>query len=294
MRNSSFAFIPTVALVAAVGFFSTFCGSASAAGLGWHGEPMPDGLTRAERDGEYVWQKDGSIMVYVPGGAFSMGSGSGDADEQPVRQVSVSPFYIDKYEVSWRQWKHSGLPYSESTVSRLPEPKAPDWGIRDGEPVVNVNWEFAKRYTGWAGKRLPTEAEWEKAARGTDARTYPWGNEPPNFDRALWMEHPIAKERVGPADCCDDGASPYGAVNMAGNVYEWCEDVYRADYYRTGPTADPLFVGEGRYRVLRGGAFLLEIKDLRSALRYRLLPTDRAGYIGFRAALDAAPNGSDG
>jgi len=253
--------------------------------LGWHGETLPEGLERAEREGEYLWPKDGSIMVWVPPGRFTMGSDGGPADERPAHEVVLSGFYVDKYEVSWEQWKRSGLAYSEEPHSRVRRPRAPDWGIVDAHPVVNVNWFDARDYLAWAGKRLPTEAEWEKAARGTDGRPYPWGAEAPTFERAVWRPHPIAAESVAPADCCADGASPYGALNMAGNVYEWCRDVYARDFYSRSPARDPVNLEGGEQRVLRGGAFVLELEDLRSAYRYRLRPEDRTPYIGFRGVL---------
>ena len=246
--------------------------------LGWHGETMPDGLVRGEKDGEYVWEKDGAVMVYVPAGAFPMGTEDGEYDEKPVHEVWLDAYYIDKYEVTWGQWKISGLPYETQQFSRHPVPDPPDWGIVDTMPILNVSWINAKKYVEWAGKRLPTEAEWEKAARGTDGRRYPWGDEPPDFDRAIWKDHPIALRSTGDVDCCAAGASPYGVHNMAGNVYEWCEDVYKKNFYAQSPRENPVQLdeSEGRYRVLRGGAFVLDLADLRSTLRYRLYPEDKA------------------
>ncbi len=252
--------------------------------LGWHGEAMPEGLARGETEGEYVWTKDESVMVYVPPGSFPMGSVEGQRDEQPVHEVHLDGFYIDKYEVSWRQWKLSGLPVSTNSHARRPVPRAPDWGIVDEHPVVNVSWRDAQTYVAWAGKRLPTEAEWEKAARGTDGRRYPWGNEPPSFDRAVWRDHPTAARSTEVVTCCAAGASPYGAVNMAGNAYEWCEDIYEADVYARS-TSRQAVRRSGSQRVLRGGAFTLELEDLRSAFRYRLHEEDRAPYIGFRSVV---------
>jgi formylglycine-generating enzyme required for sulfatase activity len=257
--------------------------------LGWHGETLPAGLVKAEREGEYRWRKDGSILVFVPAGSFPMGSEQGDEDEKPVHTVYLDGFYIDKYEVSWGQWKRSGLPFSESVEDRAPLPRAPDWGIVDEQPMLNVTWDEARAYLAWAGKRLPTEAEWEKAARGPDGRTYPWGDEPPSFDRAVWKAHPAAEVSTLPVDCCAAGASPYGAFNMAGNVYEWCEDVYDRTFYAKAPAKNPVNRQPGRHRVLRGGALVLEKEDLRSALRYRLRPEDRTPYIGFRGALSLKP-----
>ena len=273
----------------ALGFTFFFMGASlptlAAPSSGWHGESMPDGLRRGETEGEYVWAKDDSVMVYVPPGTFPMGSDEGGRDEQPIHKVWLSGFYIDKYEVSWRQWKLSGLPVGNSPASRRNQPRPPDWGIIDDQPALNVSWNDAKAWAAWAGKRLPTEAEWEKAARGTDGRRYPWGNEAPNFDRAVWRENPVAAESTAPVECCAEGASPYGAHNLAGNVYEWCEDTYDADFYSKSPEKDPVNREEGVYRVLRGGAFVLESEDLRSAYRYRLRPEDRTPYIGFRTVV---------
>ena len=252
---------------------------------GWHDEILPPGMARGEAEGDYRWQKDGAVMVYVPPGPFTMGSEEGGRDERPVREVWLDGFYIDKYEVSWHRFKLSALPFSEDPSSRLRQPRAPDWGIVDEQPMLNVSWYDARAWAEWAGKRLPSEAEWEKAARGTDGRRYPWGNAPPTFDRAVWLEHPTAAESTAAVDCCTDGASPYGALNLAGNVYEWCEDTYEADFYARAPLRNPVNRAEGPNRVLRGGAFVLEVEDLRSAYRYRLRPEDRTPYIGFRTVV---------
>lgn len=260
---------------------------------GWHGEPLPPGMERGLRDGEYLWTRDRSVMVYVPAGPFPMGRATGPADERPVHEVVLSAYYIDKTETSWRQWKLSGLPYAESPDDPRAIPRAPDWGIHDDQPVVNVTWADARAYARWAGKRLPSEAEWEKAARGVDGRSYPWGDEAPSYQRAVYRGHPAAEASTAPVDCCAAGASPYGVLNLAGNVYEWCEDVYQRDFYARSPSRDPLARGDGPHRVLRGGAHVLEAEDLRSTLRYRLRTGDRTPYIGFRTVVsgiaEAAP-----
>lgn len=260
---------------------------------GWHGEAMPAGMERGETEGEYLWKKDGAVMVYVPPGPFPMGSADGASDERPVHEVDLDGYYIDKHEVSWAQWKKTGFPYSETPGSRRPQPEAPDWGILDDHPLLNASWKDAKKYAEWAGKRLPTEAEWEKAARGTDGRTYPWGNQPPSFERAVWKDHPIAKESTAPVACCEKGASPYGALNMAGNVYEWVEDYYDAKYYSRSPRKNPVNRDKTPYRVLRGGAFVLEKEPLRAAYRYRLLDIDRTPYIGFRTVVSGVSSASE-
>ena len=264
--------------------------------LGWHGETMPEGLERSEKQGEYLWSRDGAVMVFVPAGPFTMGTDDGPRDERPAHRVEISAFYIDKHEVSWKRFLASSAEVSREPNSRRRVPRAPDWGIVDDHPAVNISWHDAMAYSDWAGKRLPTEAEWEKAARGTDGRTYPWGNEPPTHERAVWRDHPVAKESTASVDCCDEGASPYGALNLAGNAYEWCLDIYRRDAYGESSARDPVVKdpvvteGDDDQRVLRGGAFVLELEDLRSPFRYRLHPVDRTPYIGFRTVL---PLGDD-
>jgi len=194
----------------------------AASGTGWHGEMMPEGLLRGEAEGDYLWQKDGSVMVYVPPGLFTMGSEEGGRDEKPVREVWLDAFYIDKYEVSWRQWKLSELPYSEEPSSRLRQPRAPDWGIIDEQPMLNVSWYDTQAWLGWAGKRLPSEAEWEVAARGKTGRSYPWGETKPDPNRANYDESKIGK--TTPVGTYGEGVTPEGLWDMAGNVLEWCLD----------------------------------------------------------------------
>lgn len=257
---------------------------------GWHGEVLPPGMSRSQVAGEYVWSRDGATMVYVPAGAFRMGDDDGAHDERPAHTVLLDSYYIDKYEVSWGQWLQSKLPYADKPV-RDSYPEVPSWGLHEDQPVVSVTWHWARRYADWAGKRLPTEAEWEKAARGTDGRKYPWGDDPPNFDRAIWRYHPTAEEATAPVDCCAAGASPYGVLNMAGNVYEWCQDLYDRDYYARSPASNPVNEDSGTNRVLRGGAHVLEVSDLTTTLRYRLLPSDRAPYIGLRTVVSGVGPG---
>ena len=252
---------------------------------GWHGEIMPTGLIRSETQGEYIWEKDESVMVFVPAGEFPMGSESGDPDEAPVHSVHLDSYYIDKYEVSWRQWRLTSLPPLRSINGAPIKDQQPFWGRGDNLPVTYIKWHDAKRYADWVGKRLPTEAEWEKAARGTDGRTYPWGNEPPTFERAVWKKHPIGKERPAAVDCCPEGASPYGVFNMSGNAFEWVDDWYDARFYKRSPDRNPHNVHPELYKVLRGGAFVLDAEDMRSTLRNRQYPEEGQDYVGFRLVL---------
>jgi serine/threonine-protein kinase len=260
--------------------------AAEPARLGWHGETMPEGLDRGKKEGEYVWKKDGSVMVWVAPGPFTMGSDQGEIFERPAHTVELDGFYIDKYEVSWRKWKASGLPYLVEPNDRLMVVQAPDWGIHDGQPVVNVDWDEAKSYAAWAGKRLPTEAEWEKAARGADGREFPWGNEPITVERAMWVGHPLSETSTAPVNCCAAGASPYGALNMAGNVWEWCEDSYTPDFYKASPRKNPINLDKGVVeKIVRGGALQLSPKFLRTYSRYWLSTVDRISDVGFRTVV---------
>jgi len=284
--------IGLIALTCAVGLPTIGSTQQPAGRMGWHDEDMPAGLVKRAEEGEYLWQSDGSIMVFVPAGAFTMGHDEGDPDEKPAHEVWLDGFYIDKYEVTWRQWRLSALPLPKD-INGLPiRPAKPIWGRSDHLPVSYIKWNDAKRYVAWAGKRLPTEAEWEKAARGADGRLFPWGNEEPSFDRAVWRAHPIGKDEPAPIDCCAAGASPYGAFNMAGNLYEWTEDVYDRKFYEQGPEEgawrNPRNRGPGDKRVLRGGSFVFDTSDLRATLRYPQWPREGQDYVGFRAVVSAS------
>ncbi len=254
---------------------------------GWHGEPMPEGLVRAETEGEYRWQRDGATMVFVPHGPFTMGSDGGQKDEAPAHRVMLDGFYIDKHEVSWGRWRLAKMPLPRDINGKPILETKPFWGRADDLPVSYMTWQNATDYAAWAGKRLPTEAEWEKAARGTDERLFPWGNSEPTFDQAVWKDHPVGKESPASVDCCAAGASPYGALNMGGNVFEWVEDVYDRQFYAKSTGPNPTSRTEGRRRVLRGGAFVLEIEDLSTTLRNRQYPEEGQDYVGFRTVVAA-------
>ena len=259
---------------------------------GWHGEPVPEGLVRGEVEGEYVWEKDGAIMVYVPAGTFLMGSDEEDAysDEKPQREIHLDAYYIDKYETTWKQWFAADMPLPKDIDGRPIKEWKPVWGRRDELPVSYIKFEDAVAYAEWAGKRLPTEAEWEKAARGTDGRLYPWGNEEPTFARAVWKDHPIGMEEPAPVDCCPEGVSPYGAHNMVGNIFEWCSDWYDSKVYARMDEKNPHNTEQTqrRKRVLRGGSFTLDKEDMRVTLRNRQWPEEGQDYVGFRLVLPVA------
>jgi len=224
--------------------------------------------------------KDGAPMVLVPAGEFTMGSGSA------IRPVSVEAFYMDKYEVTVARYGK----FLKATKRKEPDKwdtvKFPQDADR---PVTGVDWEDANAYCRWAGKRLPTEVEWEKAARGTDGRLYPWGNDPPNPRLANYQqERSSSGGGLAAVGSYEAGKSPYGLYDMAGNVWEWVADWYDEDYYRHGPNRNPPGPERGEEKVIRGGSWDFQAQALLVVSRLSYAPTMRAGFIGFRCAQDAA------
>jgi formylglycine-generating enzyme required for sulfatase activity len=225
---------------------------------------------------EYWRARDGAVVVKVPAGEFLMGSAEGEGQsepsERPQHRVFVSEFLMDKTEVTWRQFRK----FAEATGAPLPP--APLWGTPSDYAVSNVLFKEAKAYCEWVGGRLPTEAEWEKAARGTDGREYPWGNEF-DLDRCNSQDGgPHRPEGVGSFPDC---LSPYGLVDMAGGVWEWCADWY-ADRYPEGPARDPKGAATGTLRVVRGGSWLTMSKWLHTAYRHKNDPSWRNVHNGVR------------
>jgi formylglycine-generating enzyme required for sulfatase activity len=220
-------------------------------------------------------------MALVPAGEFTMGS-TMSPDEMPVHRVDLNAFYMDKYHVTVGQYAK----YLEATGMEAP----PEWDIMNQtqhqkRPVVNVSWFDAASYCKWAGKRLPTEAEWEKAARGTDGRLYPWGNEAPtrlhaNFGKKQWANHMA----LVPVGMFEMGKSPYGIYDMAGNAWEWVNDWYDHDYYKKSPTKNPQGPAKGKSKVVRGGNWLYVQEFLRSSFRFNAEPSGRQFGYGFRCA----------
>lgn len=219
-------------------------------------------------------------MMPVARGPFMRGSDETDAnarpEERPSAMVDVGAFFIDRTPVTALEYKRF-LDATRRTPSR-------EWlqfnnpVERPAHPVVYVNWADARAYARWAGKRLPTEAEWEKAARGTDGRIYPWGDEPPD-ERLAWFGDKSGPEPVGERRL---GQSMYGVCDMAGNVLEWVHDWFDRDYYADAPLSDPPGPTTGTKRVLRGGSYAHSAVVLRCATRGRYDPTARRANHSFR------------
>ncbi|GJL69541.1 MAG: hypothetical protein NPIRA06_21760 [Nitrospirales bacterium] len=234
--------------------------------------------------------KNGAPMVLVPAGEFTMGSPEGEwvADEPPHHVVHLDNFYIDQYEVTVEQY--------EGFMTQKNRANPEYWDQvqlnRDGQkPVVGINWNDAKAYCEWAGKQLPTEAEWEKAARGTDKRIYPWGDSKPNsstanFGKDYGSEKTYA-EKIKVVGSYEQGKSPSGVYDMAGNVWEWVADWYAEDYYQASPKKNPQGPTSGKFKALRGGSWLNPPSDLRSASRNWSYPSRRSDDLGVRCAQDA-------
>jgi formylglycine-generating enzyme required for sulfatase activity len=232
------------------------------------------GATRDE-----ITTGDGAKARFIPGGVFAMGNG----EDAPLREVHVDAFYMDTYEVSLslyaRFLKATG---SQTTSDYWNEKDLAAYGDR---PVIGVSWHEASAYCKWAGKRLPTEAEWEKAARGLDGRAYPWGNEEPRPELASFgkrSDTPLATGVV-PVTALANGKSPYGIYNLAGNVAEWVSDWY-AESYRRGDVRNPQGAADGTGKLLRGGGWDDAAQALRSTKRFFASPEDTADDRGFRCA----------
>ncbi len=248
--------------------------------------------------------KDGMITLYVPAGEFTMGSTEDEVmakeHEFPQHQVYLDAFWIDQTEVTnamfaqflnevgnqeagGRTWLN--LPRTDPQLKLIENVWVPKSGF-ENYPVAEVTWYAAEAYCEWAGRRLPTEAEWEKAARGTDTRIYPWGNNGPtceltNYDFFCWVRHSM------PVGSYPDGQSPYGALDMSGNLMEVVVDYYAPDYYEESPYSNPTGPATGEFRVARGGSFFMHEVNVRTARRANVLPTGSGPAVGFRCALPA-------
>lgn len=233
--------------------------------------------------GELVNERDGSEFVYVPAGEYLLGAEDIDSDSKPVHRVTLSSFWIGKYAVTNAQ-------YSLFLAANPRHPKPRYWSAKrfnePQQPVVGVSWIDAMAYSAWAGLGLPTEAQWEAAARGNDQRRYPWGNEEPAADRAKFGDK---FEKGGPAlvGSYPRGAGPFGTLDQAGNVWEWCSDRFDAGAYRERDGMhNPYQPGSDRdesvLRVVRGGSWSVPAWRLRAEVRLAFPAVGRVQVFGFR------------
>ncbi|MDN5942857.1 MAG: formylglycine-generating enzyme family protein [Nitrospira sp.] len=239
---------------------------------------------------------EGASMVMIPAGLFTMGSDDGPHNERPAHTVTLDPYYIDRYEVTlslYRKFLEEGKHDAPPTWD---DEAATSVGDR---PAIGMRWESAAAYCRWAGKRLPTEAEWEKAARGTDGRRYPWGEMQPfvdiaNYNRGMWVSEAITLMAVTGGlegmsvrhGLKEGGKSPFGVSHMAGNAAEWVADWYARDYYHKSPGRNPSGPMTGEKRVLRGGSWADVPSALRTTARFSAEPNFEDRTVGFRCATD--------
>lgn len=242
--------------------------------------------------------KDGAPMVLIPAGAFTMGSNDGLPAERPEHVVTLDAYVIDRYEVSLRLYR--------KFLQEAQRDAPPTWDDEAAEtvgdrPAIGVSWADASAYCAWAGKRLPTEAEWEKGARGTDGRRYPWGPMQPfvdiaNYNRGVWVSEAVTLVSVAGGvegmsvrhGLKEGGRSPYGLHHMAGNAAEWVADWYDREYYAKSPDKNPTGPAKGERKVIRGGSWSDLPVALRSSARASAEPDFQDRAIGFRCAMDVA------
>jgi formylglycine-generating enzyme required for sulfatase activity len=224
-------------------------------------------------------------MVEISEGPFVMGSEGMQSleDERPKHQVWLSTFFMDLHEVTTAQYAvflsvtNRDAPWQWTMV---------DLSQHGDRPVIGVDWADADAYCRWKGKRLPTEAEWEKAARGTEGRLYPWGNYAPNSQLANFAlgARFSYSQVLMPVRSYERGKSPYGLYHMAGNVVEWVQDWYAMSYYESSPERNPQGPDQGQFKVLRGGSWSDQPNYLLTYGRFKLPSETRNSYTGFRCA----------
>ena len=251
---------------------------------------------------EIVHPVDGALMVWVPGGGFIMGMDKEEANAAvkalgykdweevwawewfPRRKEYVRGFFADKYEVTILQWaayeKYAKTSSPQGLKTKIPAEKTP--GEYALYPISSVLWAEAQKYANWAGKQLPSEAQWEKAARGTDGRIYPWGNEIPTPERGVFVDLKTkAVTQPKMVGSCPKGDSPYGCCDMAGNLYEWTSQW--AEPYPNNPERSRMLSYAGHsFGCLRGGSFYHGTHAYISAKRFGFQPDETYYHVGFR------------
>jgi eukaryotic-like serine/threonine-protein kinase len=253
-------------------------------------ETLP--VTEDNRSCEEVTDPKGVTMCLVPAGEFTMGSNEGGDDEKPAHQVYLDTFYVDKYEVTNALYKTCvsiGVcdpPQNTSSYTRSSYYGNSEYS---DYPVIYVDWFQANTYCEWRGARLPTEAEWEKAARGTDGRTYPWGNSIDCTHANYWGKDNGCVGDTTKVGTYPAGMSIYGIFDMAGNVWEWVADLYGDTYYSSSPSSNPMGSSSGGFHVLRGGSWGIDGLNARASLRYWGAADDWDVDFGFRCVRGTSP-----
>jgi formylglycine-generating enzyme required for sulfatase activity len=253
-----------------------------ASGAAARGAPPSPTLTPAGKNAEgfqeYRRVRDRAIMTLIPEGEFLMGNLETEGAPLP-HTVNVSSFLIDKVPLTVGRYK------GFAAATGRPLPPDPYWGVHDDFPVAFIRWDEAKAYCEWAGGRLPTEAEREKATRGTDGRMWPWGSEPPTPVRGVFRRN-WGQEGNDAVGSRPDGASPYGLLDTGGNMWEYCEDWWDPDYFKSSPKKDPAGPKTGRARVVKGGSWDSRPTVLSASSRNFAYVGYREGDFGFRCASD--------
>ncbi|MDE3118626.1 MAG: SUMF1/EgtB/PvdO family nonheme iron enzyme [Nitrospirota bacterium] len=229
---------------------------------------------------------DGREMVQIPEGPFTMGSKDGDPDEAPEHQVYLRTYYMDKKEVTQAEYERfvkmtkrgkPFIPVFEDDQAKILKPEL---------PAMGMSWADAEAYCKWAGKRLPTEAEWEKAGRGEGKRRYPWGDDFGSGHANVDGDEDGFKD-LSPPGSFESGRSLYGLYDMTGNVAEWVADTYSEQYYQKTPYRDPLGPEDGQHKVIRGGSWRETHHNARLSKRFQAKMWRTDTTIGIRCAKDA-------
>ena len=250
---------------------------------------------------------DEENLILIPAGTFTMGSERRAADEKPMHKVYLDAYYIGKYEVTNAEYYAFWV--SDASRRHTPEnfahlPDIGEWPARakqfPNHPIVGVSWHDAKAYAEWRGMRLPTEAEWEKAARGYTDRTWPWGNAMEPYANTSAAEDGY-ENQLAPVGSFPRGKSYYGALDMAGNVWEWTADWYSDVYYWRSLQANdnasrsakrnPPGPDVGSWRVIRGGSYIDALPRCSTTFRFYLYPRLKTSFVGFRLAKTAEKTG---